>query len=155
MAKTIPTTLALLMLAATGAQADTLLIDGIDVDSWRELNESIDKPLLNRALRGTYPPGSTFKPFMAMAALNTGKRNPHQIIFDGGTFQFGNHTFRSHGDHGLGAAAATGIIVTVLSARTLSRAWIASMRFSPLCVLIVIVPGKAAGRSTVRPVRFA
>lgn len=79
-----------------------LFVDGIDSDSWRELNESIDKPLLNRALRGTYPPGSTFKPFMAMAALNTGKRGPNQIIFDGGTFQFGNHTFRSHGDHGLG-----------------------------------------------------
>lgn len=79
-----------------------LFVDGIDSESWKELNESIDKPLLNRALRGTYPPGSTFKPFMAMAALNTGKRSPGQIIFDGGTFQFGNHTFRSHGDHGLG-----------------------------------------------------
>jgi penicillin-binding protein 2 len=52
-----------------------LFVDGIDVDSWRELNESIDKPLLNRAMRGTYPPGSTYKPFMAMAALNTGKRS--------------------------------------------------------------------------------
>ncbi len=79
-----------------------LFVDGIDVESWRELNESIDKPLLNRALRGTYPPGSTYKPFMAMAALNTGKRTPQQITFDGGTFQFGNHTFRSHGDGGLG-----------------------------------------------------
>ena len=79
-----------------------LFVDGIDADSWRELNESIDKPLLNRALRGTYPPGSTYKPFMAMAALNTGKRSPTTIIQDGGTFQFGNHTFRSHGDVGLG-----------------------------------------------------
>ncbi len=79
-----------------------LFVDGIDADSWRELNESIDKPLLNRALRGTYPPGSTYKPFMAMAALNTGKRSPTTIIHDGGTFQFGNHTFRSHGDGGLG-----------------------------------------------------
>lgn len=43
-----------------------LFVDGIDAESWRELNESIDKPLLNRALRGTYPPGSTYKPFMAM-----------------------------------------------------------------------------------------
>jgi penicillin-binding protein 2 len=80
-----------------------LFVDGIDVDSWRELNESIDKPLLNRALRGTYPPGSTFKPFMAMAALNTGKRSASTVINDGGTFQFGNHTFRSHGDRGAGA----------------------------------------------------
>jgi penicillin-binding protein 2 len=79
-----------------------LFVDGIDVESWRELNESIDKPLLNRALRGTYPPGSTYKPFMAIAALNTGKRDPHQITFDGGSYQFGNHTFRSHGDGGLG-----------------------------------------------------
>ncbi len=79
-----------------------LFVDGIDVDSWRELNESIDKPLLNRALRGTYPPGSTFKPFMAMAALNSGKRAASTVIYDGGTFQFGNHTFRSHGDGGLG-----------------------------------------------------
>jgi len=79
-----------------------LFVDGIDVDSWRELNESIDKPLLNRALRGTYPPGSTFKPFMAMAALSSGKRTASQTVQDGGTFQFGNHVFRSHGDKGLG-----------------------------------------------------
>ncbi len=80
-----------------------LFVDGIDGESWRELNESIDKPLLNRAIKGTYPPGSTFKPFMAMAALTSGKRSPSTIIHDGGTFQFGNHTFRSHGDGGLGA----------------------------------------------------
>ena len=79
-----------------------LFVDGIDVDNWRGLNESLDKPLLNRALRGTYPPGSTFKPFMAMAALNSGKRSAATIINDNATFQFGNHTFRSHGDHGLG-----------------------------------------------------
>jgi penicillin-binding protein 2 len=79
-----------------------LFVDGIDFESWRELNESIDRPLLNRALKGTYPPGSTFKPFMAMAALVSGKRDPHTIIQDGGTFQFGNHTFRSHGDRGVG-----------------------------------------------------
>jgi len=79
-----------------------LFVDGIDVDSWRELNESIDKPLLNRALRGTYPPGSTFKPFMALAALNTGKRAPTTIIQDNASFAFGNHVFRSHGDKGLG-----------------------------------------------------
>jgi len=88
-----------------------LFVDGIDVESWRELNESIDKPLLNRALRGTYPPGSTFKPFMAMAALATGKRTPTQTIYDGGTFQFGNHTFRSHGDGGLGQVDMTRSIV--------------------------------------------
>ncbi|WP_338415161.1 penicillin-binding protein 2 [uncultured Sphaerotilus sp.] len=80
-----------------------LFVGGIDHDSWKELNESLDKPMLNRALRGTYPPGSTYKPFMAMAALATGKRTAGQTIIDNGSFMFGNHRFRSHGDHGLGA----------------------------------------------------
>ncbi|MBL8351507.1 MAG: penicillin-binding protein 2 [Burkholderiaceae bacterium] len=79
-----------------------LFVDGIDAESWRGLNESIDKPLLNRALRGTYPPGSTYKPFMALAALDSGRRSPGAIINDGGSFNFGGHEFRSHGDHGLG-----------------------------------------------------
>jgi penicillin-binding protein 2 len=79
-----------------------LFVDGIDVDNWQMLNESIDKPLLNRALRGTYPPGSTYKPFMAMAALTTGKRSASTIVNDAGSWTYGGHTFRSHGDAGLG-----------------------------------------------------
>ena len=79
-----------------------LFVEGIDVENWRALNESIDRPLLNRALRGTYPPGSTYKPFMALAALNTGTRTANQAILDTGVFLFGNHRFRSHGDAGLG-----------------------------------------------------
>jgi penicillin-binding protein 2 len=79
-----------------------LFVDGIDAENWQMLNESIDKPLLNRALRGTYPPGSTYKPFMAMAALSTGKRSASTIINDAGSWTFGGHTFRSHGDTGLG-----------------------------------------------------
>jgi penicillin-binding protein 2 len=80
-----------------------LFVDGIDSDSWSELNESPDKPLLNRALNGTYPPGSTYKPYMAMAALATGKRTPQQAINDGGLFNFGNHTFHDDkpGGHGV------------------------------------------------------
>ncbi|OSZ63460.1 penicillin-binding protein 2 [Hydrogenophaga sp. IBVHS2] len=80
-----------------------LFVDGIDVENWRTLNESIDKPLLNRALRGTYPPGSTYKPFMALAALETGTRSASTVINDPGFWMFGNHRFRSHGDTGLGA----------------------------------------------------
>eukprot|EP01031_Cornospumella_fuschlensis_P043699 gene43699-53442_t len=72
-----------------------LFVDGIDADSWRDLNEDIDKPLLNRALRGTYPPGSTFKPLMAMAALNSGKRAPSTVIMDNLTYSFGGRTFGS------------------------------------------------------------
>jgi penicillin-binding protein 2 len=80
-----------------------LFVEGIDSESWRELNESIDKPLLNRAIRGTYPPGSTFKPFMAIAGLTTGKRSAETVIQDNGRFVFGNRSFRNHGEHALGA----------------------------------------------------
>ena len=80
-----------------------LFVDGIDTESWQLLSESLDKPLLNRALRGTYPPGSTYKPFMALAALQTGKRTGATVIQDNANYTFGNHTFRSHGDHGLGS----------------------------------------------------
>jgi penicillin-binding protein 2 len=79
-----------------------LFVDGIDSESWKALSESIDKPLLNRAMRGTYPPGSTYKPFMALAALETGKRSASEIINDQGSWNYGGHTFRSHGDKGLG-----------------------------------------------------
>jgi penicillin-binding protein 2 len=72
-----------------------LFVEGIDVESWKELNESIDKPLLNRALRGTYPPGSTYKPFMALAALRSGKRGPHSTVVDAGYYDFGGHRFGS------------------------------------------------------------
>jgi penicillin-binding protein 2 len=71
-----------------------LFVDGIDPKSWDELNNDPDKPLLNRALRGTYPIGSTYKPFLALAALESGKRRPEQTIMDTGVFMFGNHKFR-------------------------------------------------------------
>ena len=80
-----------------------LFVEGIDSESWKALNESLDKPLLNRALRGTYPPGSTYKPFMALGALETGTRSASSVINDPGYWMFGNHRFRSHGDGGLGA----------------------------------------------------
>ena len=80
-----------------------LFVDGIDAESWKALNESIDKPLLNRALRGAYPPGSTYKPLMALAALTLGKRTPQQAISDPGYFWFGNHKFRDDKEGGHGA----------------------------------------------------
>ncbi|MCP5242618.1 MAG: penicillin-binding protein 2 [Burkholderiales bacterium] len=63
-----------------------LFVGGIDHKNWRRLNDSIDKPLNNRALRGVYPPGSTFKPFMALAALELGLRSPWYAISDIGYF---------------------------------------------------------------------
>jgi len=79
-----------------------LFVDGIDPASWEELNTSPDRPMVNRALAGTYPPGSTFKPYMALTALEVGKRTAQQTIYDPGYFQFGNHRFRDDkpGGHG-------------------------------------------------------
>jgi penicillin-binding protein 2 len=79
-----------------------LFVDGIDSQSWSELNTSLDRPLMNRPLSGTYPPGSTFKPFMALAALELGKRRPEQGINDAGFFMLGGHRFNDDkpGGHG-------------------------------------------------------
>jgi penicillin-binding protein 2 len=79
-----------------------LFIDGIDPVNWDALNNSPDKPLNDRALTGLYPPGSTFKPYMALAALELGKRTPTQTIFDPGYYIFGNNRFRDDkaGGHG-------------------------------------------------------
>ncbi len=69
-----------------------LFVDGIDVQTWQELNTNPDRPLLNRPLRGTYPPGSTYKPFMALAVSKSGIRRPKETIFDPG--YFAKHRFR-------------------------------------------------------------
>lgn len=73
-----------------------LFVDGIDSENWKALNESLDKPLINRPLRGVYPPGSTFKPFVALAGLEAGKRLPPYSIQDPGFFTLpGNrHRYR-------------------------------------------------------------
>ena len=97
-----PSTGGVLALVSMPNYDPNLFVDGIDTQSWKMLNESLDKPMVNRALNGAYPPGSTFKPFMALAALTYGKRTPHQTIFDPGYYTFGNHTFRDDkkGGHG-------------------------------------------------------
>ncbi|MDE2365420.1 MAG: penicillin-binding protein 2 [Betaproteobacteria bacterium] len=82
-----------------------LFVDGIDTENWDLLNNSIDRPLNNRALRGMYPPGSTFKPFMALAGLELRKRWPQQAINDSGYFSLpgSSHRFRDWkaGGHGI------------------------------------------------------
>jgi penicillin-binding protein 2 len=75
-----------------------LFVDGIDTANWELLNDSPDKPLLNRPLRGAYPPGSTIKPFLALSALTSGKRTPAQTIFDPGYFQLPGAAHRFNDD---------------------------------------------------------
>ena len=98
-----PSTGGILALVSTPTFDPNLFVDGITPDNWKELNEHPSKPMVNRAINGAYPPGSTFKPFMALAALETGKRTAAQAISDPGFFNFGGHTFRDDkkGGHGI------------------------------------------------------
>lgn len=97
-----PSTGGILALVSTPTYDPNLFVDGIRTDDWDLLNNSPDKPMVNRALNGAYPPGSTFKPFMALAALEIGKRTASQTISDPGFFNFGGHHFRDDkkGGHG-------------------------------------------------------
>lgn len=97
-----PSSGGILSLVSTPNYDPNLFVDGITSQDWDELNNSPEKPMINRALHGTYPPGSTFKPFMALAALNYGKRTPTQTIADPGFFVFGDHTFRDDKKDGHG-----------------------------------------------------
>ncbi|MCQ9615498.1 penicillin-binding protein 2 [Paenalcaligenes niemegkensis] len=80
-----------------------LFVDGIDVENWRKLNESPDHPLINRPLYGTYPIGSTYKPFVALAALELGKRDAKDRISDPGYYEFGGQRFRNAGNVAYGS----------------------------------------------------
>lgn len=82
-----------------------LFVDGIDLQSWEELNNSPDTPLNNRALRGQYPPGSTIKPFMALAGLNYKTRTPGYTISDPGYFTLpgSSHRYRDWKKDGHGS----------------------------------------------------
>jgi penicillin-binding protein 2 len=82
-----------------------LFVDGIDPQNWDALNNSPDKPLNNRALRGQYPPGSTIKPFMGLAGLEYKKRSPEFAISDPGYFTLAGvaHRYRDHKKDGHGS----------------------------------------------------
>ncbi len=82
-----------------------LFIDGIDPEAWKALNDSPERPMVNRALRGIYPPGSTIKPLMALAGLELGVRKPGDSILDPGYYSLPNsrHQYRDwkKGGHGV------------------------------------------------------
>ncbi|MDI9246226.1 penicillin-binding protein 2 [Marinobacter sp. CHS3-4] len=85
-----PSTGGLLALASVPGFDANLFVTGIGVDAYRELRDSLDKPLFNRALRGQYPPGSTIKPMLAVAGLDSGATTRDKTIWDPGYFQLKN-----------------------------------------------------------------
>jgi penicillin-binding protein 2 len=92
-----PETGGILALASVPGFDANKFVTGISVEDYRNLSTDIDKPLFNRALRGQYPPGSTIKPMMAIAALDSGVTNRERRIWDPGYFQLreGGRRFRN------------------------------------------------------------
>ena len=89
-----PKTGRILAFASLPTYDPNLFPGGIDPESWNYLNTAEEKPLLNRAMRGIYPIGSTYKPFMALAGLELGAVTADYVLNDTGVFQVGNHKFR-------------------------------------------------------------
>ena len=83
-----------------------LFIDGIDSENWKRLNEDWQRPLINRVTQGLYPPGSTFKPFIGMALLESGKINQSTIYPAPGAWSIpgSSHLFRDSVRSGHGSA---------------------------------------------------
>ncbi|MFM7012877.1 MAG: penicillin-binding protein 2, partial [Betaproteobacteria bacterium] len=98
-----PTTGEILAFVSQPSFDPNLFVDGIDVESWRRLNESPDHPLINRPVYGTYPIGSTYKPFVALAALELKKRRANERIDDPGFFEFAGQRFRNAGSTAFGS----------------------------------------------------
>jgi penicillin-binding protein 2 len=100
-----PSTGGVLALVSRPGFDPNLFVDGIDPETWKSLNESPDRPMVNRALRGVYPPGSTIKPLLALAGLELGLRKPSDSISDPGFYSLPNssHQFRDwkRGGHGV------------------------------------------------------
>ncbi|MGD9870013.1 MAG: penicillin-binding protein 2 [Thauera sp.] len=98
-----PATGGVLALASMPTYDPNLFVDGISTQDWKALNDSPDHPMLHRAVYSAYPPGSTFKPFMALAGLELGKITADKEIADPGYFVFGGHRFMDDkiGGHGM------------------------------------------------------
>ncbi|GHD52368.1 penicillin-binding protein 2 [Marinobacter persicus] len=82
-----PSTGGILALASVPSFDSNKFVTGISAREYRKLSTDIDQPLFNRALRGQYPPGSTIKPMMAVAALDSGVTTREKEIWDPGYYQ--------------------------------------------------------------------
>ncbi|MFN3269966.1 MAG: penicillin-binding transpeptidase domain-containing protein, partial [Candidatus Kapaibacteriota bacterium] len=69
-------------------------------ENYRQLVNDKNKPLINRAIQSRYPPGSTWKPLMAIAGLEEGVIDERTTFFCGGQLMFGDRAFGCHGAHG-------------------------------------------------------
>ncbi len=84
----------ILALVSTPSFDPNLFASGMSTNQFNALQEDLDRPLFNRAVRGTYPPGSTIKPMLALAALETGATNLTRKTVCRGWFSLPNSTHR-------------------------------------------------------------
>ncbi len=99
-----PNTGAVLAMVSYPGYDPNWFVNGISSDRYQTLSQSVDRPLFNRALQGQYPPGSTFKPFIAMAGLFFGVRDEHDQSSCPGWFSLpgGQHRYRCWNKSGHG-----------------------------------------------------
>jgi penicillin-binding protein 2 len=82
-----PKTGGILALVSTPGFDANLFVNGISTKDYSALRDSLDVPLFNRAVQGAYPPGSTIKPFMGMAALESGLMTTESTVPDPGWYR--------------------------------------------------------------------
>ena len=85
---------AVLALVSSPSFDPNLFNGGISFDDWENLSNDPRHPMENRSISGQYPPGSTYKPVVAAAALEEGLITPETTFYCNGTFAMGNRTFR-------------------------------------------------------------
>jgi len=90
----VPDTGEILAMVSEPSFDPNLFVTGISFKDYGELRDSIDQPLFNRVLRGLYPPGSTIKPMVAVAGLDTGVITPSSKVYDPGFYQLPNNTHK-------------------------------------------------------------
>ena len=83
---------------------------GLSGAQWRELTTNDHKPLLNKVMGGTYPPGSTFKTAVALAAVEAGIATPDYRVSCSGVYNFGGHAFHCWQRKGHGSMDVLGAI---------------------------------------------
>ncbi|MGD9506311.1 MAG: penicillin-binding protein 2 [Syntrophobacteraceae bacterium] len=98
-----PKTGAVLALASSPTFDQEQFVRGLTKDEWNALRNDPVHPLLNRAIGAAYPPGSTYKPIVALAALSDGVMKPENTVGCPGYFPFAGRNYRCWREHGHGA----------------------------------------------------
>ncbi len=142
---------AVLALASVPSFDPTAFLDRLSHQQWKEWRDSPRTPLVNKCIRGQYPPGSTFKMIVGLAALEAGLVTPSYDVFCGGYTSLGNarfHCWKSHGRVALHQALAQSCDVYFYDlARRVGVDGIAAMakRFGLGHVLGLDLPGERPG----------